>query len=65
MAPLKYLPSCLSLGFGRYAAYIVGRFLGLMVYLDPDQAVGSLHQLVGPRGGNACVFLSSVFHVFC
>lgn len=32
---------------------ICGCFLGLMVYLDPDQLVGSLHQMVGP--GRKCL----------
>lgn len=35
---------------------ICGCFLGLMVYLDPDQLVGSLHQMVGP--GRKCLCFS-------
>lgn len=33
---------------GSGVRYMLWSFLGLMVYLDPDLAVGSLHQTVGP-----------------
>lgn len=58
---LAYLPGSPSPGLGAPVCVVV---LGLMAHLDPDQTVGSLHQVVGP--GKECLcFLSLLSFISC